>query len=165
MRSAAPSHSAWRSSLLVLGVLIRRIDTLSELIRHQPIAANGVAEAAPVDRSFAPPPAEEPSGEEAQAADAQEEQAEMAEEPDPQEAEEPVNENRVGHWPTLGEIEQAIETPEAPPSLIGRYSSGGANYMIFADGSIEAETQDGTFKFASMGDFKHFLAGQKEVRR
>ena len=70
-----------------------------------------------------------------------------------------------GHLPTLGEIEQAIETPEAPPSLIGRYSSGGANYMIFADGSIEAETQDGTFKFASMGDFKHFLAGQKEVRR
>ena len=51
-----------------------------------------------------------------------------------QEAEEPVNENRSGHLPTLGEIEQALETPEAPPSLIGRYSSGGANYMIFAGG-------------------------------
>ncbi len=49
----------------------------------------------------------------------------------------------VGLLPALGEIEHAIETPEGPPSLIGRYSSGGANYMIFADGSIEAETQEG----------------------
>ena len=143
----------------VLGVAIRRIDALSELVRQPASGGRGVAEAAPVFHAFAPAPVEESSGEEAEAADAQEKQAEEA---DPQEAEEPVNENRAGHWPTLGEIEQAIETPEAPPSLIGRYSSGGATYMIFADGSIEAETQDGTFKFASIGDFKHFLAGQKE---
>jgi hypothetical protein len=71
--------------------------------------------------------------------------------------EEPVNENRAGHLPTFGEIERAIETPEAPPTLIGRYTSGGANYMIFSDGSIEAETDEGAFKFASMGDFKQFL--------
>ena len=71
--------------------------------------------------------------------------------------EEPVNENRSGHLPTLGEIERAIETPEPPPTLIGRYSSGGANYMIFSDGTIEAETDQGAFKFASMGDFKQFL--------
>ena len=55
--------------------------------------------------------------------------------------------------------------PEAPPSLIGRYSSGGANYMIFADGSIEAETQEGTFRFASMGDFKQYLSDRKNGRR
>ncbi len=29
--------------------------------------------------------------------------------------------------------------------------------MIFSDGSIEAETDEGEFKFASMGDFKKFL--------
>ena len=75
--------------------------------------------------------------------------------------EEPVNENRAGRLPTLGEIERAIETPEPRPGLIGRYSSGGANYMIFDDGSIEAETGDGTFKFASMGDFKRYLAERK----
>jgi hypothetical protein len=146
----------------VLGVVIRRIDALAEHIRQPPSAVNGVAGVTPVDQTLAPPLAEEPSGAEAEAADGQEGQAE---EPDSQETEEPVNENRSGHLPTLGEIEQAIETPEAPPSLIGRYSSGGASYMIFADGSIEAETRDGTFRFASMGDFKHYLAGHKGGKR
>jgi hypothetical protein len=146
----------------VLGVVIRRIDALAELVRQPPGGANRVAESAPVDRAFAPPPAGEPSGEEVEAAEMQDEQAE---ERDAQEAEEPVNENRSGHLPTLSEIEQAIETPEAPPSLIGRYSSGGSNYMIFADGSIEAETEEGTFKFASMGDFKQYLAGHNEGNR
>jgi hypothetical protein len=73
------------------------------------------------------------------------------------ESEEPVNENRAGRLPTLGEIERAIETPESPPTLIGRYTSGGANYMIFSDGSIEAETDEGAFKFPSMSEFKKFL--------
>ena len=41
--------------------------------------------------------------------------------------------------------------------MIGRYTSSGAHYMIFSDGSIEAETDEGGFKFASMGDFKKFL--------
>ena len=59
---------------------------------------------------------------------------------------------------SLDGIETALETPEAPPSLIGRYSSGGASYMIFADGSIEAETAEGTFRFASMGEFKRYVA-------
>ncbi len=54
-----------------------------------------------------------------------------------------------------------METPEAPPSLVGSYSSGGANYKIFADGSIEAELSEGTFKFASMSDFKRHLAEAK----
>ena len=143
-----------------LGVVIRRIDALSELVRQQPTSAYGAAEAAPVDPSFAAPPADaQPSGAEAEAREAQ---AEEGGEPVAEEAEEPINENRSGHLPTLGEIEHAIETPEAPPSLIGRYSSGGANYMIFADGSIEAETQEGTFKFASMGDFKQYLADRKD---
>jgi hypothetical protein len=57
------------------------------------------------------------------------------------------------------EIQPSAEAaaPAGPPTLIGRYASAGANYMIFSDGSIEAETEDGTFKFASMGDFKQFL--------
>jgi len=148
----------------VLGVLVRRIDGLTELVRRQGGAAAGVVEAAPLDRTFAAPPsdAEPPAG-----AEAPETAPEQAGKPglERAEAEEPINENRSGHLPTLGEIEHAIETPGAPPSLIGRYSSGGANYMIFADGSIEAETQEGTFKFASMGDFKDFLAGRKDGGR
>src|SRR5208337_430382 len=139
------------------GALIRRIDALSELLRQQP---TGAGEAARIDPSFAAPPADaQPSGAEAEAREAQ---AEVGGEPVAEAAEEPINQNRSGHLPTLGEIEHAIETPEAPPSLIGRYSSGGANYMIFADGSIEAETQEGSFKFASMGDFKQYLADRKQ---
>ena len=49
------------------------------------------------------------------------------------------------------------EAPASPPTRIGRYSSAGANYTIFSDGSIEAETEEGSFTFASMGDFKQFL--------
>ena len=75
-----------------------------------------------------------------------------------EDADDPINENRAGHLPTLHDIERAIETPKAPPTLVGRYSAGGASYMIFSDGSIEAETTEGAFKFASMGEFKRFLA-------
>jgi hypothetical protein len=50
---------------------------------------------------------------------------------------------------------------EAAPTLVGRYSAGGANYKIFSDGSIEAETENGAFKFASMSDFKAYLAGAR----
>jgi len=76
----------------------------------------------------------------------------------------PINENRAGHLPTLGEIGSAIETPAAPTSLIGRYSAGGANYMIFNDGSIEAETKEGTYKFASMIEFKRYLADKRSAK-
>ena len=76
------------------------------------------------------------------------------------EDESPINFNRSGHLPSLEAIETVLETPEepqGPPSLIGSYSSAGANYKIFSDGSIEAETGEGTFQFASMSDFKRHL--------
>ena len=49
----------------------------------------------------------------------------------------------------------------APTTLVGRYSSGGANYSIFSDGSIEAETDQGAFHFASMSEFKAFIASRR----
>ena len=76
------------------------------------------------------------------------------------EDESPININRSGHLPSLEAIDTVLETPEepqGPPSLIGSYSSAGANYKIFSDGSIEAETSEGTFQFASMSDFKRHL--------
>jgi hypothetical protein len=146
-----------------LGVMIRRVDALAELVRQRAGGAYGVAEPAPVEQSFMAPAADVRPSEEG--AEAQDTGAEESVEHSAADAEEPVNENRSGRLPTLGEIEHAIGTPEAPPSLIGRYSSGGANYMIFADGSIEAETQEGTFKFASMGDFKQYLSDRKDGRR
>ena len=80
------------------------------------------------------------------------------------EDESPINFNRSGHLPSLETIETVLETPEepqGPPTLIGSYSSAGANYKIFSDGSIEAETGEGTFQFASMSDFKRYLTETK----
>ena len=139
-----------------LGIVIRRIDALTALMRQPPNGVEAAAgEAHPVEAAPEPPPL----GTEALAHEAEAEEA--VGEPFAEESEEPVNENRAGHLPTLGEIEHAIETPEAPPSLIGRYSSGGANYMIFDDGSIEAEMNEGIFKFASMGEFKQYLVDRR----
>ncbi len=134
-----------------LGLTIRRIDRLARLMRAapSPLVGNYVeAAAGTASAADAPEPAIAAGAEEAQSLD----------ERLPAEDETPVNENRAGHLPSLEEIETVLETPESPPSLIGRYSSGGASYMIFADGSIEAETTEGTFRFASMGDFKRFIA-------
>jgi hypothetical protein len=78
--------------------------------------------------------------------------------------ESPINFNRSGHLPSLEAIETVLEMPEepqGPPTLIGSYSSAGANYKIFSDGSIEAETGEGTFQFASMSDFKRYLTETK----
>ena len=80
------------------------------------------------------------------------------------EDESPINFNRSGHLPSLEALETVLETPEepqGPPTLIGSYSSAGANYKIFSDGSIEAETGEGTFQFASMSDFKRHLVERR----
>jgi hypothetical protein len=73
----------------------------------------------------------------------------------------PINENRKGHLPSLEALEQAAQEPAPPPTLVGRYSAGGANYSIFSDGSIEAETDQGAFKFGSMSEFKAFIASKR----
>ena len=146
-----------------VGVLIRRIDALTELVRQRP----GVIEASRADPWFAAPTAKAgPSAEQRGAPEvdrAQEPQAEEGGKPEANKV--TIEEDRAETPRAHGEIEHAIATPEAPPSLVGRYSSGGANYMIFADGSIEAETQEGAFKFASMGDFKRYLADRKGGKR
>jgi hypothetical protein len=86
-------------------------------------------------------------------------------EPDAAAADEPVDESRSGGSPTIAAIEPAPgEAAPAPgeaapaPTLVGRYSAGGASYLIFSDGSIEAETKSGAYKFASMAEFKAYLA-------
>lgn len=147
-----------------IGAAILRIDALAKLMRQSTppvaldtahdsersaLAAASKIEPAPVEETVFSPvalEAERPEGvDEAVAA----------------EDESPVNINRAGHLPSLDAIETVLETPETQPSMIGSYSSAGANYKIFADGSIEAETSEGTFKFASMSDFKRHLAEAK----
>jgi hypothetical protein len=135
-----------------IGVAIRRIDALAKLVLQSAAAAPGAPpadEPAPAAEPAVPPVAVE--------ADA----AASVDEPVAAENESPININRVGHLPSLEAIETVLETPETPPSMIGSYSSAGANYKIFADGSIEAETSEGTFRFASMSDFKRHLVDAK----
>jgi hypothetical protein len=77
----------------------------------------------------------------------------------------------VEEEPTEAPAETAASAPAAdlepavaaagPPTLVGRYSAGGASYKIFSDGSIEAETDGGAFRFASMADFKAYLARER----
>lgn len=52
-------------------------------------------------------------------------------------------------------------TEPAPTTLVGRYSAGGANYSIYSDGSIEAQTDQGAFHFASMTEFKAYIAAKR----
>jgi len=73
----------------------------------------------------------------------------------------PVEEGVVAGAPSVADLEQALAAAAAPPTLVGHYSAGGANYKIFSDGSIEAETEGGAFRFASMDEFKSYLASER----
>jgi hypothetical protein len=137
---------------LAIGVLTWRIGALTKLVRQSagplaiPVAfeATTSAETARAEDISAALVRPRESGDEAPGT----------------EDESPININRSGHLPSLEAIDTVLETPEepqGPPSLIGSYSSAGANYKIFSDGSIEAETSEGTFQFASMSDFKRHL--------
>ena len=152
---------------IAIGLLIRRVDALRRdparndgrpLERPDPIMPPltagiepaivpepGVINAGETDFSgFSPATAPEPSA--------------MLDGSDDQET--PVNENRRGHLPSLDAPEPVAAEP-APPKLVGRYGAGSASYSIFSDGSIEAETEQGAFKFASMSDFKAFIAAKR----
>jgi hypothetical protein len=138
-----------------LAVAIRRIDGLTKVIRES--ASPAILDIAPVSEAVQP--------EEVYAAPSVEADApESLGEPLARETESPVNINRAGHLPSLETVEAALET-QAPSSLVGSYSSGGANYKIFADGSIEAESSEGTLKFASMSEFKGYLVEKKGERQ
>jgi hypothetical protein len=143
-----------------VAVLIRRIDALTKLMRQSAAPAHldmtPSSETSPAEEVSAAPPAIEARA------------SESLDEAPAAEDERPINLNRTGHLPSLETVDTVLETPEepqAPPSLIGSYSSAGTNYKIFADGSIEAETSEGTFKFASMAEFKRHLIETKGNRQ
>lgn len=75
--------------------------------------------------------------------------------------EDDVNLNRSGHLPSLRAVEGALAAPEASPQIVGRYAAGGAKYAIFSDGTIEAETDEGGYRFGSMEEFKAHLANKQ----
>jgi hypothetical protein len=156
-----------------LAVAIRRIDRLTEVIQES--VSPAISDIAPASAAARPEEfyaapavdadARESLGEPLAREDVGEPLArEDVGEPLAREDESPININRAGHFPSLETVEAALETPQAPPNLVGSYSSGGANYRIFADGSIEAELNERTLKFASMSEFKGYLAEKKGDR-
>jgi hypothetical protein len=58
---------------------------------------------------------------------------------------------------------QAAEPEEdaAKSEIIGHYEAHGAHYTMYADGSIDAETVHGVYRFASMEELKRFIEGQE----
>jgi hypothetical protein len=59
--------------------------------------------------------------------------------------------------------EQPAPQPEplpadAPPAtVIGRYEADGTSYVMYSDGSIEAHSETGVYRFASMAELKAFI--------
>jgi hypothetical protein len=53
------------------------------------------------------------------------------------------------------EPEEVAEKPAR--EVVGKYASGGNTYVMYADGSIEAETPRGRFNFASLDELKAFI--------
>ncbi len=148
MLYAACGAIAISSAFIVFSIaaLIRRVDALgqpSRPRRPEPAREEPLIDVTPAEEPTSAPSIDDPV------------RAEPL-------ADEAVNENRSGRLPTLHEVEHAIAHPEAPPTLVGRYSAGGANYMIFSDGTIEAETEQGAYRFASLGEFKAFIAGRPD---
>jgi len=51
-----------------------------------------------------------------------------------------------------------------PPTVVGRYASGGNSYIMYSDGSIDAETPGGPRRFSSIDELKSFAAGAEVTR-
>ncbi|MBS7702492.1 hypothetical protein [Chelatococcus asaccharovorans] len=52
--------------------------------------------------------------------------------------------------------------PDPVPTVVGTYSAGGNLYVMFSDGSIEAETSRGTYRFGSLDELKAYVAASEE---
>ena len=55
---------------------------------------------------------------------------------------------------TKKDVAPATESP-----VIGRYEAEGTSYIMYADGSIEAQSEAGVYRFASMAELKSFIEG------
>jgi hypothetical protein len=58
-------------------------------------------------------------------------------------------------------VETAVEATEAEPEVVARYNAGGGNYVLLSNGAIEAETPEGGMRFASMEEFRAYVAARK----
>jgi hypothetical protein len=56
----------------------------------------------------------------------------------------------------FADLEAAAGT-DSTPHLVRTYASGGNTYLMYSDGSIEAEMDDGRYRFPSMAALRHFV--------
>jgi hypothetical protein len=58
---------------------------------------------------------------------------------------------------------EAAGAESSKATVVGTYDSGGNHYVMFSDGSIEADTPNGVFRFASLDELKDFIASGGET--
>lgn len=135
---------------------------------------------APIDHEFAEPAAPLPEAEQTDAHAPSPDDLSHLESPLQHEEHEPgTDAGSVEHAhpvehadePTLAsQVEHSAEpiadapatAPDAPPanlSVIGRYDSEGTSYVMYSDGSIEAQSEAGIYRFGSMAELKAFIEG------
>ena len=82
-------------------------------------------------------------------------------EPPQAEAEEPPVYHAQEHAPAedvAAASPQPSDNEPAPERVLLRsYESQGVNYHLYEDGSIDAETSGGTFRFASLEELRQFI--------
>ena len=86
--------------------------------------------------SFELEPVFEPEPEPEASADLEEQPQELVSEPEPEQQAAPA------------------------PTIVGRYSSGGSDFTLYSDGSIDAQTDQGLFHFASMAELRAHIEAQ-----
>ena len=69
----------------------------------------------------------------------------------------PIKEQHLPPAAPLRTADIAPLPPVSEPTVVGRYNAGGAAYVMYSDGSIEAETDNGTFRFGSMDELRDFI--------
>jgi hypothetical protein len=63
-------------------------------------------------------------------------------------------------WESSAAATETIAPPAGEPSEVGRYEADGTTYVMFSDGSIEARSEQGVYRFGSMAELKAFFEDQ-----
>ncbi len=116
-------------------------------IQEPPVETLPIAELSPE------PPVEDLSG----SLDAPEPAPQLEHEPAPVPEPEPEWEPEPEAEPQSAAPAEDVDRPE----IIGHYEAHGAHYVMYADGSIDADTAHGVYRFASMEELKQFIARQE----
>jgi hypothetical protein len=64
--------------------------------------------------------------------------------------------------PSAAAMADGIDASGASPAtLVRRYESGGVSYQLYSDGSIEAQTESGSYRFNSLAELRTFIEDKR----